>query len=187
MFKFSSRTDKCLVFFGIVCYMISGALSPIYAIAIGEVFEIFDPNVEVENRDELMARFTYWVGVLCLLMMIFNSLSYGILQSQAEKVSFELRSRYLETLMKQEVAYFEKINVQALPSEMAEHFYEISEGVGKSIGMLFSAATSIVVGLCIAYWKGRVLAGYVTLYTPLFFVVLCCFGAYLGKSTSIKL
>ena len=81
IFKFSSKCDKCLVFFGIVCYMIAGALAPLYAIAIGEIFEIFDPNIEVDRRDEAMSKFTYWVACLCIAMMIFNSLSYGILQA----------------------------------------------------------------------------------------------------------
>jgi hypothetical protein len=34
----------------------------------------------------------------------------------AEKLSFDLRSRYLRALMNQETAFFEKQQVEALPS-----------------------------------------------------------------------
>ena len=98
-----------------------------------------------------------------------------------------MRSRYLKTLMRQEVAYFEKSNIQALPSEITEHFFIISEGVGRKVGILWASASGIVVGLIIAYYKGRVLAGYMTLYLPVFFIVVAGFGTYLSKATSKKI
>ena len=74
-----------------------------------------------------------------------------------------------------------------MPSEITEHFFIISEGVGRKIGMLWASAAGIIVGLIIAYYRGRVLAGYMTLYLPLFFIVVAGFGTYLGKATSKKI
>jgi hypothetical protein len=40
----------------------------------------------------------------------------------AEKLSFDLRSRYLRALLNQETEFFEKQQVEALPSQIADHF-----------------------------------------------------------------
>ena len=78
----------------------------------------------------MVGDFVKWVVVLSIAMWVFGYLSFAIMQSQAEKVSFTLRIKYLESLMKQEIAYFEKVNVAALPSEIAEYFVHISDGIG---------------------------------------------------------
>ena len=57
-----------------------------------------------------------------------------MLQISAERVSFKLRARYLASLMKQEISYFEKQQVEALPSQMAEYFVHISVGSGEKFG-----------------------------------------------------
>ena len=63
-------------------------MPPMSSLVLGQVFEIFSPNIDDEKRDSLLNKFEMWVGFLCILMFIFNSLSFGILQAQAEKVSF---------------------------------------------------------------------------------------------------
>ena len=75
-------------------------MPPMSSLVLGDLFEIYSPNIDYEKRDELLSKFVNWVGFLCILMLIFNSLSYGILQAQAEKVSLELRTRYLKTLIR---------------------------------------------------------------------------------------
>ena len=52
------------------------------------------------------------------------------MEISAERLSFKLRARYLASLMRQEVAYFEKQKIEALPSKIAEYFTHISDGSG---------------------------------------------------------
>ena len=100
IFKYSSKTDKCLVYFGILCSILNGILSPMFAIVMGEVFGMFDPNLDEEARTAAMNNFIKLTGILVLCMWTFGYLSFSILQAQAEKVSFTLRAKYLDSLMK---------------------------------------------------------------------------------------
>ena len=52
--------------------------------------------------------------------------------------------------------------------------------------MLFQMVASILTAFILASIEGRKLAGYVALYTPLFFIVLCCFGARIAIETKRK-
>jgi len=42
------------------------------------------------------------------------------MQHVAEKISLDLRAKYLQALMKQEIAFFENQSVEQLPSQIGE-------------------------------------------------------------------
>ena len=56
------------------------------------------------------------------------------MQISAERLSFKLRARYLSNLMKQEIAFFEKQTIEALPSKISEYFTHIGDGSGEKTG-----------------------------------------------------
>jgi hypothetical protein len=47
---------------------------------------------------------------------------FSFWQQLAENITTDLRIRYLSRLMEQEIAFFDKNNVEQLPSQMAEIF-----------------------------------------------------------------
>jgi len=54
-------------------------------------------------------------GYICLVGLatwLFGYIFYSFWQHLAENVSFDLRSKYLHAILKQEVAFFEKQNVE---------------------------------------------------------------------------
>ena len=55
------------------------------------------------------------------------------MQVQAEKLAFSLRSVYLGALMKQETAFFDTQQVEALPSQISEYFLHIADGSGEKV------------------------------------------------------
>jgi ABC-type bacteriocin/lantibiotic exporter with double-glycine peptidase domain len=63
--------------------------------------------------------------VICLVGLgqwFFAYVYYAFWQHLAQNVSFDLRSRYLHAILRQEVSYFEKENVEQLPSQIGENF-----------------------------------------------------------------
>ena len=99
-----------------------------------------------------------------LAIFITSYLGYALLQIAAEKVSFKLRARYMASLMRQEVEYFEQQQVEALPSKLAENFTNISNGSGEKCGQLLSTAgatvTGISIGLILCPYYALVLLAY---------------------------
>jgi len=62
------------------------------------------------------------IGVLCGVLWVFGYLQYACLQAVAEQLSFDLRTLYLRALLKQETEFFEKQQIESLPSQIAEYF-----------------------------------------------------------------
>ena len=52
--------------------------------------------------------------------------------------------------MKQEISYFEKQQVEALPSKMAEYFVQISVGSGEKAGEIISTVGAALSGIIIS-------------------------------------
>lgn len=63
-----------------------------------------------------------WIGILAASNWFAGYVQYAFLQHMAERLSFDLRSRYLRALLRQETAYFENRQVEAMPSQIAGHF-----------------------------------------------------------------
>ena len=55
------------------------------------------------------------------------------MQIAGEKLGYALRAKYLDSLMRQETAYFESISVEALPAKIQEYFVEIPNTIGEKL------------------------------------------------------
>ena len=134
LFKYSSGAQKLQMFVGLIAAVISGAAAPSIAIIFGEIIAIFDPNnSKDEVKDGIILLFQF-IGILCAVMWIFGYMQFAFLQASAERLSFDLRTLYLRALLRQETEYFEKQQVESIPSQIAEWFSSIGEGVGEKFG-----------------------------------------------------
>jgi ATP-binding cassette, subfamily B (MDR/TAP), member 1 len=108
LFKYQPWSDKTLVVLGVLLGVCGGAASPLMALIFGELIEIFDPNKTNDQIAEAYKRLALWIGVIAAILWVAGYFQYAFLQHMAEKLSFDLRSRYLRALLKQETEFFEK-------------------------------------------------------------------------------
>jgi len=134
LFKYSSPWDKFVIRSGLFFSLVSGAVQPLYSIIIGRIVEMFNPGLTSEEKHQMMIEFIWMLVSVSVAVYITSYLGYALMQISAERLSFKLRARYLASLMKQEIAFFEKQQIEALPSKMAEYFTHISDGSGEKTG-----------------------------------------------------
>ena len=141
-------------------------VQPTYGLVIGRFVEMFDPSISPEEQSSMLKESIAWMVVLTLALFFFSYGSFALLQISSERLSFKLRARYLNSLMRQEVKYFEKQQIEALPSKLAETFTHISEGSGEKVGQLITTVGATISGaiiglivcpyyaLCLMSWGG---------------------------------
>lgn len=156
--------------------MIAGAVAPSIAIIFGEIVAIFDPNNDAEAIEEGIIKLIKLISILSAVQWVFGYLQYAFLQGAAERIAFDLRTDYLGALLRQETKFFEKRQVEALPSQIAEYFQMISEGVGEKVGQLVYAVSMFIGGLAIAFWYGPVFTLICLCYIPLMISIIAIFG-----------
>ena len=109
---------------------------PMHSIILGRVIMMFDPEISPEASRELLLDFLWFIILAMVTIFVCIYLGYALMQISAERVSFRLRAKYLSGLLKQEVEFFERQQIEALPSKMSEYFTHISEGSGERTGQL---------------------------------------------------
>ena len=100
LYKYSPRRDKIIVRLGIFFSICAGASSPLYAVIIGKIVEIFDPQIDASAKQDILHEFIWMILVISAVIFLGGYLGYSLMQISAERVSFKLRARYLASLMK---------------------------------------------------------------------------------------
>jgi ATP-binding cassette subfamily B (MDR/TAP) protein 1 len=124
-FKYATRYEKFLVAIGSVGAVLCGVLLPSISIVMGEITNTFNPTntaPAILAQMRLLAIYITLIGIGC---WIFGYLYFAFWQHMAESVAFNLRSRYLHRILEQEIAFFEKQNIEQLPSQISENFATI--------------------------------------------------------------
>ena len=134
LYKYSSPKEKCVVVLGLTFSVLGDAALPTHSIILGRVVKMFDPDISPEAAREILLDFLWFIIFAMVAIFIFIYLGYALMQISAERVSFRLRAKYLSGLLKQEVEFFERQQIEALPSKMSEYFTHISEGSGERTG-----------------------------------------------------
>ena len=115
-FKYIKGKDKFLLIVGSISAVCCGISLPSMAIIVGEVTNTFDPRKSSDDILDTMSNISGWIAIIGAIQWVMGYLYYAFWQHLAENVSFDLRSRYLSAVLRQEVAFFEKSNVEQLPT-----------------------------------------------------------------------
>lgn len=102
-------------------------------------------------------------------------------------MSFDLRSRYLHSILNQEVAYFEKENVEQLPSQIGENFFVVTESIGEKYSNTIYSFSTLIFGVAIAIYRGADFAGVCACFVPIMLILMAVFGVHVKKVTIAKI
>lgn len=73
----------------------------------GNIIELFNPNATPDEVNEGIKILLTNISIIAGVQWITAYFQYAFLQHISEKLSFKLRGLYLDSLMRQETAYFE--------------------------------------------------------------------------------
>lgn len=66
------------------------------------------------------------------IIWVIAYLNNALMEQATEQLTIKLRGLYLRSLLRQEVSFFEKNNVEQMPSDIGQYFTTISKGLGDS-------------------------------------------------------
>lgn len=99
-FKFCSPFEKVLYYVGMLSGIFAGAFLPALGIVIGEITVSFDPDQTGSDINTQMTKVCVGTQILGVIVWLFCYMYFGFWQHLAENVTFDLRTRYIEALLK---------------------------------------------------------------------------------------
>ena len=106
-FRFLSVKERIMMYIGNLSAVIAGVLMPSIAILMGEIINDFNPNNPKTLLLNKLSTLAIWISVIGIIGWIFTYIFFAFWQHLAENISFDLRRRFLDKLLTQEIAYFE--------------------------------------------------------------------------------
>jgi ATP-binding cassette subfamily B (MDR/TAP) protein 1 len=148
--------DYLCLFIGLMGSMGMGVSMPIFSFIFGGTINNFGPqngpNDFVDRINIMVLRFVYCaIGVFfaSFLMITFFSIN-------GKRVVRKLKSKYFETIMKQEQGYFDKANPFEYATKVQNQTKVIESGLGDKVGNSIMSTTMFIASFIIGFttsWK----------------------------------
>ena len=132
-FTVLSPGNKVLVGVAYASAFLAGLGYPSIALVMGSITKTFDPQSK-DSISDVMLELLQNIMIIAFSLWALGYLYYALFQQIAERIAYDLRGKYLRALLYQEVAFFEKNNVESMPSDIGQYFQTISTGIGESYG-----------------------------------------------------
>ncbi|CEF59561.1 LP14331p [Strongyloides ratti] len=153
LFKFGSYSDIVLVIIGCILSFICGIFQPIFSILTGKLANtllIDDIHSETFIKECIKCIIFFIITGILLSTMAF--LQFLVFNIACVKIVRKLRCAFLNSIIKQDAAWFEKNHSGTLNTKLNDNIERICEGIGDKFGLLLRNSCQFIAGLCVAFY-----------------------------------
>ncbi|XP_077217872.1 ABC transporter B family member 11-like [Tasmannia lanceolata] len=180
LFSLADSTDVVLMIIGSVAAIANGAAMPLMSLLLGQVVNSFGKPENLHDMvnevSKVSLRFVYLAVGSCVVS--FFQVACWVITG--ERQAARIRNLYLKTILRQDVAFFDKeTNTGEVVERLSGDTVLIQEAMGEKVGKFIQLLSSFIAGFLIAFTQGWLLT----------LVMLSCIpplvtaGAILSSST----
>lgn len=187
--------DKLLVCVGFIGSIAAGVPFPLVGIVFGQVVDSFngvqcgdasgaDPNssgAQSDINEKILLMFYLAIAIFGLTyihIVCWNLVSQRLAQ--------RIRERYLKSLLRQDIAFFDKLQAGEVSSRLNGDVQAIETGTSEKVGVFLTCVSFCITAYVIAFIKDAKLAGMLVALIPAFLIMTLFGGHYVQKySTSM--
>lgn len=164
IYRYSSTNDILIMIVSALCAIASGAALPLMTVIFGNLQRTFQdyfyPNggnslTEDEFNDELARLVLYFVYLAIGEFVVTYVATVGFIYT-GEHVSAKIREHYLESCMRQNIGFFDKLGSGEVTTRITADTNLIQDGISEKVSLTLAAlatfVTAFVIGF-IFYWR----------------------------------
>ncbi|KAK9474978.1 P-loop containing nucleoside triphosphate hydrolase protein [Dipodascopsis tothii] len=136
-----------------------------------------------EYFQDSVNRFVIYFVYLAIGDIVFSSIYTYLFIERGEIISSRIRENYLRAIMKQNIAFFDRLGSGEVTSRISSDTLLIQEGISEKMGQLTSNSTTVVVALIIAFSRSYRLAFILISITAVVFASMITCSRYMVKFT----
>jgi ATP-binding cassette subfamily B (MDR/TAP) protein 1 len=168
LFRFSSPSDKCFIVIAAIFSAGTGALTPFSIIYLGNFLNslsvmLSDTSQLLQVTMPIILVFVYLAVTTLIISYISNCLWILTGENQAR----EIKRRYMNSIMHQDMSWFDKADDGSLTTRLASDTQIIQDGISEKCGLLITCIFQFVSGFVVAFVKGSSLAVIMLVTVPL--------------------
>uniref|UniRef100_A0A0D3GAF8 MDR-like ABC transporter n=1 Tax=Oryza barthii TaxID=65489 RepID=A0A0D3GAF8_9ORYZ len=157
LFKYADSTDVALMLVGTIASLASGMSQVIMTIIFGQMVDAFGKSSPGNILHQVNKAVLYFVylgigsGIVCFLQVSCWSVT-------GERQATRIRSLYLKTILRQDMAFFDKeMTTGQVISSISTDTTLIQGAIGEKVGKFLQFVTTFLGGFVLAFLKGWLL------------------------------
>nr|XP_057941803.1 ATP-dependent translocase ABCB1-like [Doryrhamphus excisus] len=135
----------------------------------------FEADIDVISID-------YTIGAIVVLVTAYMQVAFWSLA--AGRQVRRIRERFFQSIMRQDVGWFDVNKTGELNTRLTDDIYKIQEGIGDKLGMLSQSFSTFILSLIISFSKGWKLTLVILAISPLLGLSAAFFSKVLTSFTS---
>jgi ATP-binding cassette subfamily B (MDR/TAP) protein 1 len=162
LYRYSSRNDLIIIAISAVCAIASGAALPLMTVIFGNLQRTFQTyfyagaNMSYDSFvSELSTYVLYFVYLAIGEFVVTYICTVGFIYT-GEHISAKIREHYLESCMRQNIGFFDKLGAGEVTTRITADTNLIQDGISEKVSLTLAAiatfVTAFVIGF-INYWK----------------------------------
>jgi ATP-binding cassette subfamily B (MDR/TAP) protein 1 len=160
LYRYASRNDLIIMAVSAVAAIASGAALPLMTIIFGNLqgtFQgYFNHQISYDDFvDELSGLVLYFVYLAIGEFVCTYIATVGFIYT-GEHVSAKIREHYLESCMKQNIGFFDKLGAGEVTTRITADTNLIQDGISEKVGLTLAAVATFVAAFVISFisfWK----------------------------------
>ncbi|XP_061961360.1 ABC transporter B family member 21-like isoform X2 [Populus nigra] len=158
LFSFADSTDTVLMIIGSIGAVGNGISLPLMSILLGDVINSFGQNQHNENVVHLVSKVSLKFVYLAVGSGVGSFLQVACWMVTGERQAARIRGTYLKTILKQDVAFFDKeTNTGEVVGRMSGDTVLIQDAMGEKVGKFIQLVSTFIGGFIVAFVKGWLL------------------------------
>jgi len=146
MLRYATGFDFFLFIAGCFFGACNGTAMTGFSIVLGSIFDKL--NSPHPGDATAITLYFVWIG---LGAMAASTLQVGLLTAASERMTVRLRHAYLESILKQDIAYFDRAGTGQLASAVAENALLYREALGEKLGGIFQFYSMFIAGIVVGF------------------------------------
>ncbi|KAE8144759.1 P-loop containing nucleoside triphosphate hydrolase protein [Aspergillus avenaceus] len=157
LFRYSSRMDILIIMVSGICAIAAGAALPLFTILFGSLASAMSNRVAglIPYDDfyhQLTKNVLYFVYLGIAEFVTVYISTVGFIYT-GEHISQKIREHYLEAILRQNMAYFDKLGAGEVTTRITADTNLIQDGISEKVGLTLTAIATFFTAFIVAYVK----------------------------------
>jgi ABC-type multidrug transport system fused ATPase/permease subunit len=156
LFRFSTTKEKILMLIALICSAGSGALQPFSILIYGQYINnlsgsLNEPSNLLNQTAPVIRTMALMATGVLVTAYVSNALWISIGESQTRRI----RTLYVHSVLRQDLAWFDKAEEGSLTTRLATDTQLIQDGISEKFGQLVMLIAQFIGGFLVAFIKGN--------------------------------
>lgn len=157
LFRYATWWDKLLFFTAALASIISGAALPLFTLVFGSLTQVFTDffvyGTDPKEFQRVVNHNTLYFVYLGVGIFVASFIQTYLHIDRGEVIAARIRTKYLESVLRQNIAYFDRVGAGEVTSRITSDVTQIQDGISEKVGLIFSGVATFIAAFVIGFIK----------------------------------